>query len=1061
MPLRRSLLKLFAFLALSASIAVGVFVYTFDLDRYRLEIARRLAASIDRPVHLGEASLSLRPGLALSFADLRIGATGSGTDELSADHLFLLIDPWPLLKGEFNFREVILGAPRLTLTLDPAATAGSPAHSGSGRDLLETTLIRTLHIENGALRLRDHRNPGLPVAYEIRDIRGKVTDLSLDGPWRLDLFADLIQGENAAALTLAGEITPPPDLSQWIKARLDLHLGAQRLDPMPLLPAPAAGDTVKTDGSLSLQLDLNGVPASGLHLDGVLTGTDFSLHLPRLYRSPLSFHQAAIKSTWTAEADTHAFNDLSINVDGLALEGNLTVRGRQERPWLEGELSSSDLLLDEIRRFLPDRKSHLASLLKQNLSGGILRLDALRFAGYPEQFRRLDESFPVREGNFLVQNAAFRLDQQKSVTDIALAAAWKDRRLTLREGRGEVLGSPFDITGSLKFSEQRAPEAALSARGTAAAENLASLVPEEKLSGFLVSGPVPVTLEAVGTFDRLEVDLQADLQHLSARLADKFNKPPGLPGSLFITGEISPGHLDLSHSRLSIPPMELRARGRLDRTEERSFSLVLDIAPLDLRKARFRTPLLERFSPAGEIAAHYELEGSAGQIDRRGGTVFLRNFGIHLPGPVGDISRANGEIRLRENRAETSGLTALLGSSLLEAEGTLEDFSDPRLELWVRSPAIRADDLIFPSDRAVLRDVDGHLVITREGIDFAPVNVRLDGGTRATVGGTLRNFKAPETTLDITAEYGNIDEVIALWRRPEGALPKEHVKPRKTALFIDARVREGVLGPLHFQNARGEITLNEGVLNIFPLRFSAGSGTCMGQVVVDGSGSPPLLKISGHMENIDAAALHHELLKKRGLITGTLSGDFYLEGRAGSEFLPTSLGGFDLKVMDGVLLKFKFLSKVFSLLNVSQLLTLKLPDMDQKGMPFERVAGTFGLLGGVLSTEDLFIKSNAMNLSLVGDADLIGGKIDMILGVKPLRTVDKIITNIPVAGWLLTGEEKALITAHFHIKGRSEDPEVVPVPITSVSEKVLGVFKRVLGLPGKVIEDVGGILEGR
>jgi hypothetical protein len=102
-----------------------------------------------------------------------------------------------------------------------------------------------------------------------------------------------------------------------------------------------------------------------------------------------------------------------------------------------------------------------------------------------------------------------------------------------------------------------------------------------------------------------------------------------------------------------------------------------------------------------------------------------------------------------------------------------------------------------------------------------------------------------------------------------------------------------------------------------------------------------------------------------------------------------------------------------------------------------------------------------MNLSLVGDADLIGGKIDMILGVKPLRTVDKIITNIPVAGWLLTGEEKALITAHFHIKGRSEDPEVVPVPITSVSEKVLGVFKRVLGLPGKVIEDVGGILEGR
>jgi hypothetical protein len=583
----------------------------------------------------------------------------------------------------------------------------------------------------------------------------------------------------------------------------------------------------------------------------------------------------------------------------------------------------------------------------------------------------------------------------------------------------------------------------------------------EKQSGILLHGPVPIALKLGGTFERLVVDLQADLKHLSGRLADKITKPAGLSGNLFVTGEISAGRLELSHSRLSIPPLELRARGSLERSEARGFSLVLDIAPLDLQKAPFRTPLLEKFSPRGEIAVHYEMDGRAGKIDRRGGTVSLRDFGIHLPGPVGDISQANGEILLRKDGAETSRITALLGSSLVEAEGTLEDFSDPRLELWVRSKAIRADDLIFPSDQAVLRDVDGHLVISREGIDFAPVKVRLDGGTRATVHGTLRNFKAPVTTLEIMAEYGNIDEVIALWRQPQDAAPPRPKKRRKVALFIDARVREGVLGPLHFQDARGEITLDEGILNIFPLRFSAGAGSCIGQVVVDGrSGPPSLLKISGHLENIDAAALHHELLKKRGLITGILSGDFYLEGRAGSEFLTTSLGGFDLKVRDGVLLKFKFLSRVFSLLNVSQILSLKLPDMNQKGMPFERLTGTFSLRSGVLSTEDLFIKSNAMNLSLVGDSDLGKGKVDMVLGVKPLGTVDKIITQIPIAGWLLAGEEKALITAHFHIKGRSDDPEVIPVPITSVSEKVRGVFRRVLELPGKVVTDMENVLGG-
>ncbi|MEJ2700329.1 MAG: hypothetical protein P8Z70_11805, partial [Desulfuromonadales bacterium] len=73
---------------------------------------------------------------------------------------------------------------------------------------------------------------------------------------------------------------------------------------------------------------------------------------------------------------------------------------------------------------------------------------------------------------------------------------------------------------------------------------------------------------------------------------------------------------------------------------------------------------------------------------------------------------------------------------------------------------------------------------------------------------------------------------------------------------------------------------------------------------------------------------------------------------------------------------------------------------------------------------------------------------------------DKIVTNIPIAGWILTGKEKALFTVYFRIKGKSEDPEVIPIPVTSVSEKVLGIFKRVFQLPGKVITDMGEILGG-
>ena len=58
------------------------------------------------------------------------------------------------------------------------------------------------------------------------------------------------------------------------------------------------------------------------------------------------------------------------------------------------------------------------------------------------------------------------------------------------------------------------------------------------------------------------------------------------------------------------------------------------------------------------------------------------------------------------------------------------------------------------------------------------------------------------------------------------------------------------------------------------------------------------------------------------------------------------------------------------------------------------------------------------------------GKADKILsalaniGVQPLQTVDKVVSHIPIVGWILTGKDKTLITAYFEAKGKVEDPQV-------------------------------------
>jgi uncharacterized protein YhdP len=213
------------------------------------------------------------------------------------------------------------------------------------------------------------------------------------------------------------------------------------------------------------------------------------------------------------------------------------------------------------------------------------------------------------------------------------------------------------------------------------------------------------------------------------------------------------------------------------------------------------------------------------------------------------------------------------------------------------------------------------------------------------------------------------------------------------------------------------------------------------------------LKISGHLEHFDAEEVSRELMHYGHLVTGNLRGDFYLEGRAGKTFLPTSRGEFNVEINDGVLKKFSALAKIFSILNVSQLFSLKLPDMASGGMPFQRAAGTVHLDQGQLNSENIRVDSHAMNLSVVGHMDLEKKKVDAVVGVKPLGTVDKILTHIPIAGWILTGEDKALVTAYFEIKGDIGDPEVKAVPMTSISKKARGIFTRIFGLPEKMITE--------
>lgn len=158
-------------------------------------------------------------------------------------------------------------------------------------------------------------------------------------------------------------------------------------------------------------------------------------------------------------------------------------------------------------------------------------------------------------------------------------------------------------------------------------------------------------------------------------------------------------------------------------------------------------------------------------------------------------------------------------------------------------------------------------------------------------------------------------------------------------------------------------------------------------------------------------------------------------------------GSLRLEMEKGVIKKFNVLSKIFSILNVSQLFKGRLPDLTTRGLPYHQIIAHIQVKDGIASTEDLVIDSDAMKITLFGRFDVGKKVIDAKVGIHPLVTIDTVLSNIPIAGYIITGKDKAFVSFIYEVKGDMENPEIEAIPVKSMGEGFLGIIRRLLETP--------------
>lgn len=207
-------------------------------------------------------------------------------------------------------------------------------------------------------------------------------------------------------------------------------------------------------------------------------------------------------------------------------------------------------------------------------------------------------------------------------------------------------------------------------------------------------------------------------------------------------------------------------------------------------------------------------------------------------------------------------------------------------------------------------------------------------------------------------------------------------------------------------------------------------------------GSLLLINLNGR--NLDLDSTLSCLWARKGVITGSfdLSGEITanVQPKMGEAFR----GEFLLNARNGRVYRSTVLAKTFDLLNVTEIYRGQLPDLMNEGCAYDTITARAALKNGKLLVEDAVFDGRCAKMLWTGEIDLESRKVNFTVLVSPLKTVDRIISSIPMVGKIL-GD--SLVSIPLHVTGDLSDPNVSPFAPSAVDSSLLNTMKKVFRLP--------------
>jgi len=152
----------------------------------------------------------------------------------------------------------------------------------------------------------------------------------------------------------------------------------------------------------------------------------------------------------------------------------------------------------------------------------------------------------------------------------------------------------------------------------------------------------------------------------------------------------------------------------------------------------------------------------------------------------------------------------------------------------------------------------------------------------------------------------------------------------------------------------------------------------------------------------------------------------------------------------GVLSDFKAYSNTLAFINtLPALATLHSPGFSNKGFKIKEGVIEYTMTPKRITFDSVYLKGNSATVLGKGEVDLSTKRLDMKLAILTVREFGKMVSKIPLLGYILMGEDNSM-TVGLTVKGTLQNPKVSTSVAQDILTLPLQILKRTITAPVKM-----------